>query len=98
MTNLKFTFIFLLFCFGCFGQNQNTHKVDPAAVKLNNDAMTLVYFINDNDSSKKALILLDSSTVIDSNYFIGRGYPDNKAELIELFFNLKIDSRYKNGL
>lgn len=33
--------------------------------------MTLVAFINNPDSSKKAISLLDKATTIDSNYFLG---------------------------
>ena len=33
--------------------------------------MTLVKFINNEDSSKKAISLLDKATAIDSNYFLG---------------------------
>lgn len=48
-------------------------KKKPAAnpVALNNQAMKLVPFISNADSSKKALLLLDSATKIDSNYFSG---------------------------
>jgi tetratricopeptide (TPR) repeat protein len=40
-------------------------------VQLNNRAMTLVLFIDNPDSSKKAISLLDKATLIDSNYFLG---------------------------
>ena len=33
--------------------------------------MTLVLFIDNPDSSKKAISLLDKATLIDSNYFLG---------------------------
>lgn len=33
--------------------------------------MTLVPFINNEDSARKAISLLDKATVIDSNYFLG---------------------------
>lgn len=71
MTTIKFITTFLLIAFYSCGQNPAKHKVDPAAVQLNNQAMTLVRFINNDDSSKLAISLLDKATSIDSNYFLG---------------------------
>ena len=71
MTTLKFITAFLLIAIYSCGQKPAKHKVDPAAVQLNNQAMTLVRFINNADSSKKAISLLDKATLIDSNYFLG---------------------------
>jgi tetratricopeptide (TPR) repeat protein len=70
MTTLKFITALLIGLCSC-GQNSTIHKVDPAAVELNNNAMTLVRFINNPDSSAKAISLLDKATSIDSNYFLG---------------------------
>ena len=71
MKTLNFLTAFLLFGFCSCGQEVEKQKVDPAAVQLNNQAMALVAFINDPDSSKKAIFLLDQATAIDSNYFLG---------------------------
>lgn len=53
------------------GQNPAKHKVDPVAIQLNNQAMTLVPYIDNADSSNKAISLLDKATEIDSSYFLG---------------------------
>ena len=71
MKTLKFLIAFLLIGLCSCGQNAGKRQVDPAAVQLNNQAMTLVAFIDNPDSSKKAISLLDKATTIDSNYFLG---------------------------
>lgn len=71
MMTLKIITTFLLIALYSCGQKPVKHKVDPAAVELNNKAMTLVAFIDNVDSSKKAISLLDKATIIDSNYFLG---------------------------
>ena len=71
MTTLKFITIFVLIALYSCGQKPKKCKGDPAAVDLNNKAMTLVRFIDNVDSSKKAISLLDNATSIDSNYFLG---------------------------
>ena len=71
MTTLKFITTFLLITLYSCGQKPAKHKADPAAVELNNKAMTLVAFIDNPDSSRKAISLLDKATTIDSNYFLG---------------------------
>jgi tetratricopeptide (TPR) repeat protein len=71
MTTLKFITAFLLTGLCSCGQNSAKHKTDPAAVELNNKAMTLVQFIDNPDSSTKAISLLDKATLIDSDYFLG---------------------------
>jgi len=71
MTNFKFITTFLLITLYSCGQKPAKYKVDPAAVELNNKAMTLVAFIDNADSSNKAISLLDKATTIDSNYFLG---------------------------
>lgn len=71
MTTLRFIAICLLITpFAC-GQKPAKNKVDLTAVQLNNQAMTLVPYIDNADSSKKAIFLLNKSTEIDSNYFLG---------------------------
>jgi tetratricopeptide (TPR) repeat protein len=45
-------------------------KPDITAVKLNDQAMLLVSFIENPDSARKAIQLLDSATKIDSSYFL----------------------------
>jgi tetratricopeptide (TPR) repeat protein len=71
MIIIKFITLFLLIALFSCEQNPPKHKVDPAAVQLNNQAMTLVPFIDNPDSSKKAISLLDKATLLDSNYFLG---------------------------
>lgn len=71
MTTLKFIATFLLITLYACGQKPAKHKVDPAAVQLNNQAMTLVPYIDNADSSNKAISLLDNATEIDSSYFLG---------------------------
>jgi tetratricopeptide (TPR) repeat protein len=71
MTTIKFLTTFLLIALYSCGQKPPKHKVDPTAVQLNNQAMKLVRFIDNADSSKKAISLLDKATLMDSNYFLG---------------------------
>jgi tetratricopeptide (TPR) repeat protein len=71
MTSIKLTTLFFVIGLYSCGQNSNKHKNDPAAVKLNNEAMRLASFINNTDSANKAISLLDRATSIDSNYFLG---------------------------
>jgi tetratricopeptide (TPR) repeat protein len=71
MKTVKFLTAFILTGLCSCGQTTSKHKVDPAAVQLNNQAMELVAFINNQDSSRKAISLLDKATTIDSNYFLG---------------------------
>lgn len=83
MITSKFITGFLLIVFYSCGQTPAKYKPDPAAVQLNNQAMTLVRYIDNADSSKKAISLLDKATAIDSNYF--RGYFNK----LMFFFQLK---------
>ena len=83
MTTLQFITTFLLLTLYSCGQTPAKYKPDPEAVKLNNQAMSLVAFIDNVDSSKKAISLLDKATSIDSNYFLGYS---NK---LMFFFQLK---------
>ncbi len=71
MTTLNFIKIFLITSLYSCGQNSANFKVDPAAVELNNKAMTLFEFIDNGDSARKAISFLDHATTIDSNYFLG---------------------------
>jgi tetratricopeptide (TPR) repeat protein len=71
MTTLKFITAFLLIALYSCGQKPAKLKSDPGAIQLNNQAMTLVAHIENPDSSRKALSLLDKATTIDSNYFLG---------------------------
>ncbi|OSZ79897.1 hypothetical protein CAP36_01115 [Chitinophagaceae bacterium IBVUCB2] len=71
MNTLKFITVFLLVASYSCGQQSKKHKPDPEAVQLNNQAMMLVPYIENADSSKKAITLLDQATTIDSNYFLG---------------------------
>jgi tetratricopeptide (TPR) repeat protein len=71
MTTLKFITAFLLIALYSCGQIPEKYEPDPAAVQLNNKAMKLVRYIDNADSSKKAISLLDKATAIDSSYFLG---------------------------
>ena len=71
MTTIKFIATFLLIALYSCGQKLVKHEVDPVAVELNNKAMTLISFIDNPDSSKKAILLLDKATSTDSTYFLG---------------------------
>ncbi len=63
---------FLLIGFYSCGENAvDTDTVNPLAAELNNKAMALAPFIDNQDSAEKAIILLDSATAIDSNSFYG---------------------------
>ena len=69
MSKMKITLIIVLFSLSASAQKENQHKVDPAAIRLNNMAMELN--IQNSDSASKAIIFLDSATAIDSNYYLG---------------------------
>jgi len=71
MKTLQLITAFFSFGLCSCGQNSGEKKVDTAAVQLNNQAMTLVAFIDNPDSSRKAISLLDKATTIDTNYFLG---------------------------
>ncbi len=68
MRGTKIILIFTLFSLSASAQKEIQHKVDPAAVRLNNMAMELN--IQNSDSASKAIIFLDSATAIDSNYYL----------------------------
>jgi tetratricopeptide (TPR) repeat protein len=51
--------------------NPERRRANPEAVVFNNKAMELVAFFDDKDSCKKALLLLEKATGIDSSYFLG---------------------------
>ena len=70
MTNSKLLTIFLLFILSSCIQKSAENKTNPAAIELNNKAMLLVPYLENSDSSRKALSLLEKATTIDSNYFM----------------------------
>src|SRR5262245_4814447 len=71
MRNLRIIWVFALTSLCSCAQNAAKHQVDPAARAFNEQAMTLLYSSNDNtDSMEKAIALLDSATLIDSNYYL----------------------------
>jgi tetratricopeptide (TPR) repeat protein len=70
MRNVKITWVLLLISLGSCTQNAAEHKVDPAAKVFNERAMTLYSSIDNIDSAKKAIALLDSATTIDSDYYL----------------------------
>lgn len=71
MTTIKFLIQILLITLCSCAEKPTKYKVDSAAVELNNQIIPLVRFIENADSSQKAISLLDKATVIDSNYFLG---------------------------
>lgn len=71
MKCLKFLAALLFFGLCSCGQNAGKQKADATAVQLNNQALTLVAFIDNADSSRKAISLLNKATTIDSNYLLG---------------------------
>jgi tetratricopeptide (TPR) repeat protein len=70
MSNLKITWVLSLISLCSCAQDTPKHKVDPAAKAFNERAMTLYSFIDNIDSAKKAIVLLDSATTIDSDYYL----------------------------
>ena len=71
MNAIKFIHAFLMFVICSCKQNTGKQIVESEAVQLNNQAIKLVAFMNNPDSSGKAISLLDKATTIDSNYFLG---------------------------
>ena len=71
MKTLKILTAFLLLGFCSCSQSTGKQKVDLAAIQLNEQAIRYVVFIDNPDSSRKAISLLDKATAIDSNYFMG---------------------------
>jgi tetratricopeptide (TPR) repeat protein len=67
----KIIIIFFFISFNSCGQKNEKLSIAPKAVELNNQAIKLVPYIKNQDSSKKAISLLDKATSIDSNYFLG---------------------------
>jgi tetratricopeptide (TPR) repeat protein len=70
MTTLKFTFLFLIIALYSCGQTTTKHKVNPESIRLNKEITPLFSYTNNPDSCRKALLILDSVTAIDSNDFI----------------------------
>ena len=70
---IKFKLAIIIFYFSLLacGQKSNRHTANPVAVRLNNRAMEAFPYIKNKDSADKIIILLDSATALDSNYFIG---------------------------
>ena len=71
MNILKLICFFLLFGFYSCGQSTKKNKINSKAIKLFTEASKLMVFVKDIDSSKKALSLLDSSTIIEPDYYLG---------------------------
>lgn len=69
MKTLKIISIFLLLAsFSCI-QQLAKNKTHPDAVKFHNKIIPLINYLSNADSSKRALLYLDSATAIDSNCF-----------------------------
>jgi len=72
MTAPKFSIFILLLTLVACGQKRNEtekHIVKAEAKRLNDSAMTLIRYMQD-DSSQKAILLFDQAIKIDSSYFI----------------------------
>lgn len=69
MTTLKIiTFLLLLVSYSCI-QKSAKHTINTDAIKLHNKIIPLINYRSNADSSKRALLYLDSATAIDSNCF-----------------------------
>jgi tetratricopeptide (TPR) repeat protein len=66
----RLTILFLLIGLSSFAQLPNEKKRDSVVSSLTNKIVPLVEYINNPDSSGKALSYLDSATVIDNSCFI----------------------------
>jgi tetratricopeptide (TPR) repeat protein len=71
MIKFKMTITIVLFSLLACSQKSGKHAINPAAVKLNNQAMELFSYIANKDSATKMIKLLDSATAMDSDYFTG---------------------------
>jgi tetratricopeptide (TPR) repeat protein len=70
MKTLKILIAFLCITYCSCGQNKIKRKKDPNVVRLNNCIISLIQFTNNTDSCKKAILLLDSATAIDSSDYL----------------------------
>ncbi len=70
MTSLKLITVFLLIALSSCRQKTAKRKTDPTISILSNKIIPLVNYIDDPDSSKQALLYLDSATNIDNNCFL----------------------------
>jgi tetratricopeptide (TPR) repeat protein len=69
MKTLKFITTFLLIAVYSCGQNPANRKVDPSVTILSNKITPLIIHLDNPDSSKQAVLYLDSATTIDKNCF-----------------------------
>ncbi len=81
MFNAKISLIIIIFSLLACGKKTDRQKINPVAVSLYERAMGLYPHANNIDSANEAIKLLDSATIIDSNYFQGYYY---KLEFIIL--------------
>lgn len=70
MTTLKLIIVFVFFALYSCGQKDSYSKVDVKVARLTNKIIPLVNHVNNPDSCKKALLYLDSATLIDTNCFL----------------------------
>jgi tetratricopeptide (TPR) repeat protein len=70
MRTLKFITTLLLIALYSCGQENVKRKVNPQVAILSNKIIPLVNFLDDSDSCKKALLILDSTTRIDNDCFL----------------------------
>jgi tetratricopeptide (TPR) repeat protein len=71
MFYVKISLIIIAFSLLACGKKTDRQKTNPVAVRLNDRAVGLYPYIDNIDSANKAIKLLDSATIIDSNYFQG---------------------------
>jgi tetratricopeptide (TPR) repeat protein len=70
MRTLKFITTLLLIALYSCGQENVKRKVNPQVAILSNKIIPLVNFLDNSDSCKKALLILDSTTRIDNDCFL----------------------------
>ena len=70
MTTARLFTVFLIISLGSCGQTSPKPKHDPQVIALYRKAIALVPYIDNSDSSRKALSFLDEATNIDSNFYL----------------------------
>ena len=70
MRTLKLILLFFLITLYSCSQKKYYSKVNAQVVRLSNKIIPLVNFLDNPDSSKQALLFLDSATTIDNNCYL----------------------------
>jgi tetratricopeptide (TPR) repeat protein len=84
MATLKLLLLLLLFSLYSCAQNTAKHVVNPQAALLEKQVIPLFAYSDNPDSCKKALLLLDSATTVDSDFFMAYA---NKLNFLGGFSN-----------